>query len=98
MYCKPFPLKMFYCSHKLDPVMICPQGIEPGGLVVSPDSVWYSRVLILFLASAATDTGSKSFDFALVSIMETYDNPENGDNYLLLLSRMVEFNWIWDSI
>ena len=32
-------------------------------------------------ASAMTDTGSKSFDCALVSTMETYDDPENG-NYL----------------
>jgi hypothetical protein len=31
--------------------------------------------------SAMTDTGSKSFDCALVSILETYDDPENG-NYL----------------
>jgi hypothetical protein len=48
--------------------------------MVSPDTVWYARVLLLFSASAATDTGSKSF--ALVSTMETYDDPENGDNYL----------------
>ena len=50
--------------------------------MVSPDSVWYAPVLLLFSASAATDTGSKSFDCALVSTMETYDGPENGDNYL----------------
>ncbi len=53
-----------------------------GGFVVSPDSVWYAWVLLLFSASAATDTGSKSFDCALVSTMETYDYPENGDYYL----------------
>ncbi len=62
--------------------MIRPPGIEPGGFVVSPDSVWYAPVLLLFSASAATDTGSKSFDCALVSTMETYDDrthdPENG--------------------
>ena len=46
--------------------MIRPPGIEPGGFVVSPDSVWYARVLLLFSASAATDTGSKSFECALV--------------------------------
>ena len=61
--------------------MIRLPGIEPGGVVVSPD-VWYARVLLLFSASAATDTGSKSFDCALVSTMETYDDPENGDYYL----------------
>ncbi len=82
MYCNPFPKKPFYCSHRLDPVMIRPPGMEPGGFVVSPDSVWSARVLLRFSASAATDTGSKSFDCALVSTMETYDDPENGDHYL----------------
>jgi hypothetical protein len=53
-----------------------------GGFVVSPDSVWYAQVLLLFSASAATDTGSKSFFCALVSTMETYDDPENSDYYL----------------
>jgi hypothetical protein len=37
--------------------------------------------LLLFSASAMTDTGSKSFDCALVSTLETYDDPENG-NYV----------------
>ena len=82
MYCNPFPKKPFYGSHRLDPVMIRPPGIKPGGFAVSPDSVWYARVLLLFSASAATDTGLKSFDCALVSTMETYDDPENGDYYL----------------
>ena len=62
--------------------MIRPPGIEPGGFVVSPDSVWYAPVLLLFSASAATDTGSKSFDCALVSTMETYDYPGNDGYYL----------------
>ena len=39
--------------------MIRPPGIEPGGFLVSPDTVWYARVLLLFSASAATDTGIK---------------------------------------
>ena len=49
--------------------------------VVSPDTVWYARVLLLFSASAMTDTGSKSFDCALVSRMEAYNYPENS-NYM----------------
>ena len=61
--------------------MIRPPGIEHGAFVVSPDSVWYAQVLLLFSASAMTDTGSKSFDCALVSTMETYDDPENS-NYI----------------
>ncbi len=78
IYCNPFPAKTFYGSHRLDPVMIRPPRIDNGAVVVSPETVWYARVLLLFSASAKTDTGSKSFDCALVSTMETYDDPENG--------------------
>jgi hypothetical protein len=63
----------------MDHVMIRPLGIDNGAFVVSPESVWYARVLLLFSASAMTDTGSKSFDCALVSTLETYDDPENGN-------------------
>ncbi len=58
--------------------MIRPPGIDNGGFVVSPETVWYARVLLLFTASDATDTGSKSFDCALVSTLESYHDPENG--------------------
>jgi hypothetical protein len=40
--CNPFPTKMFYGSHRMDPVMILPPGIDNGGgidngaIVVSP--------------------------------------------------------------
>jgi hypothetical protein len=81
VHCNPLPAKMFHGSHRLDLVMIRPQGIDNGAFVVSPESVWYARVLLLFSASAMTDTGSKSFDCALVSTLETYDDPENG-NYV----------------
>ena len=58
--------------------MIRPPGIDNGTFVVSQDTVWYALVLLLFSASAMTDTGSKSFECALVSTLETYDDPENG--------------------
>ena len=50
-----------------------------GAFVVSPSTVWYARVLLLFSATATTDTGSKSFDCALISTLETFDDPENGN-------------------
>jgi hypothetical protein len=78
VYCNPFPAKTFHGSHRMDLVMIRPPGIENGAFVVSPDSVWYARVLLLFSASAMTDTGSKTFQCALVSTLETYDDPDNG--------------------
>ncbi len=62
--------------------MIKPPGIDNGAFVVSPDAVCYARVLLLFSASAMTDTGSKSFECALVSTLETYDDPENGNYYI----------------
>jgi hypothetical protein len=58
--------KPFYGSHRLGLVMIRPQGLDHGAFVVSPDSVWYARVLLLFSATAQTDTGSKTIDCALV--------------------------------
>jgi len=79
VYCNPFPAKTFHGCHRLDLVMIRPPGIDNGAFVVSPDSVWYARVLLLFSASAMTDTGSKSFECALVSTLETYDDPDNGN-------------------
>ncbi len=77
--CNPFPAKPFHGSHRLDMVIIRPPGIDNGGFVVSPDTDWYARVLLLFSASAMTDTVSMTFECALVSTLETYDDPENGD-------------------
>jgi hypothetical protein len=59
VYCNPFPAKPLYGSHQLDLVMTRPPGIDNGAFVVTPDSVWYALVLLLFSASAQTDTGSK---------------------------------------
>ena len=81
VYCNPFPAKMFYGSYRMDPVIIRPPGIDKGAFVVTPESIWYASVLLLFSASAMTDTGSKSFDCVLISTLETYDDPENG-NYV----------------
>ncbi len=81
VYCNPFPAKQFHGSHQLDLVMIRPPGIDNGAFVVSPDSVWYARVLLLFSGSAMSDTGPKTFECALVSTLETYDAPDNG-NYI----------------
>jgi hypothetical protein len=63
----------------MDPVMIQPPSIDNGAFVVSPETVWYASVLLLFSVSVVTDTGSKSFNCALVSTLETYDDPGNGN-------------------
>ena len=67
---------------------------DNGVFVVSPDSVWYARVLLLFSASATTDTGSKSFECALVSTLETYDDPENG-NCIDYITYIVYVNYAY---
>jgi hypothetical protein len=43
VFCNPFSAKPFYGSHWMDLVMLRPPGIEEGGFVVTPDSVWYAR-------------------------------------------------------
>ncbi len=73
------PHKPFHGSHRLDLVMVRSQGIDNGAIVVSPYSVWYARVFLLFSASAMSDTGSKSFECALVSTLETNTDPDNGN-------------------
>ncbi len=87
-YCNPCLAKTFHGIHRLDIVMIRPPGIENGAFVVSPDTVWYAWVLLLCSASAATDTGSKSFECALVSTLETNDDPENG-NYIKYITYLL---------
>ncbi len=77
-YCNPFQAKPFHCSHCLYMVILRQPGINNDCFVVSPDTVWYAWILLLFSASAMTDTRSKTFECALVSTLETYDNPENG--------------------
>ncbi len=52
-----------------------------------------SCILLLFSASAMTDTGSKSFDCALVSTLETYNDPENG-NYVYYTHYYNYFNYL----
>jgi hypothetical protein len=79
LYCNPFPAKPFYGSHCLDLIMIWPPGLDFGAFVVWPDSVWYARILLLFSATSQTDIGSKTFECALVSTLETYDDPEHGN-------------------
>ncbi len=81
VYCNQFPEKPLYGSHLLDLVMIWPPCIDYGAFVVTPDSVWYALVLLLFSASAQTDTGYNLFDCALWLTLETYDDPENGNHW-----------------
>ena len=83
-----FQKKLFHGRNRQDLALVRPPGIEPGGFVLAPDSVWYCRVLLLFSFSAMTDTGSRSFDCALVSVMERYEGPLASGNYLNYFSYL----------
>ncbi len=87
VYCNPFPEKLFYGSHHIDLVMMRQQGINNGAFVVLTDTVWFS-------AAAMTASGSKSFDCALVSTLETYDAPENG-NYVYYMYYISYNNYLF---
>jgi hypothetical protein len=87
VYCNPFPAKKFHGSHRFSFVVIRPPGVDNSVFVVSPDTLWYVRILPLFSAPAATDTGSKTFECALVLTLETCGNPDNG-NYIKYISLM----------
>jgi hypothetical protein len=52
VYCNPFPSKMFHGSHRMDPVMIRPSGIDNGAFVVSPESVWYAETMLVYCSCA----------------------------------------------
>ena len=96
VYCNLFPAKLFHGSHRLDLVMIRLPGIDNGAFVVSPYSVWHARVLLLFSASAMMVTGYKSFECALVSTLETYDNPDNGNcDYYTHYSNYIHNYYYW---
>ena len=95
----------------MDPVFVRPPGLDPGGFVLTPRSVWYCWVLLLFSASTLTDTGSKSFDCVLVSTLEPLETSGNGNycdycNYCnivlictnFLFSRMVGIYRLSDSL
>ena len=84
----------------MDLVFVRPPGVQPGGFVLTPDSLWYCHVLPLFSASALIDTGSKSFDCALVSTVQTYRATEKGYyfnyfNYFKLFYSYLTIFLLW---
>lgn len=73
VHCYPFADMKFYGSNRMDTVFIRPPGISEGAFRLSPDNVWYCRVLLLFSAQVRTDAGDQEMECAFVSVMETYD-------------------------
>ena len=78
----------YYGSNRQDFVFFRPPGIEEGGFRLSPDNVWYCKVLLLFTIQAQTDINGSTADFecAFVSVMETM-KPRDGDNLSDLRER-----------
>ena len=86
--CWPFKKMVYYGSNRQDFVFIRPPGIEEGGFRLSPDNVWYCKVLLLFTIQAQTDMGGSTAEFecAFVSVMETME-PRDRDNLSDLRKR-----------
>jgi len=86
--CWPFKDMLYYGSNRQDFVFIRPPGIEEGGFRLSPDNVWYCKVLLLFTIQAQTDMDGSTAEFecAFVSVMETME-PRDGDNLSDLRKR-----------
>ena len=80
IYSEPFSKRLFHSRNRQDFVLVRP-GIMPGEFVLSPDSVYYCRVQLLFSFSSMTDTGVQPFDCALVSVLEPYEGPLASGNY-----------------
>ena len=78
---RPIPPQKVFGAHRMDLVFVRPPGVQAGDFVMTPDSVWYCIFLLLFSASALTDTGAKIFDCALVSTFELYATSESGNYY-----------------
>ena len=78
IYCDPFPKKGSTAPTEwtLSSSVLL---VYSRGFVLTPDSVWNCRVLLLFSMSALTDNGSKSYDCALVSTLETYATSKSGN-------------------
>ncbi len=79
IYCNPFPAKSFYGSHRLDPVMIRPPWIDNGALLCR----WKQFGMLEYCSCSSSQpllkqTLGPSPSTALVSTMETCDDPENG--------------------
>ena len=80
--------------NRQDLSIIRPPGIEPGGFVLTPDSVWYCRVLLIFSFSTMTDTGSRSFDCALVAVMEQHDRRLARGNDLIYFNYLAYMTYL----
>ncbi len=65
--------------------MIWPLGIDSGTFMVSPKSFWYALALPFFSATAQTETGSKTFDCALMSTLGVNDDPDQGHFFIIIV-------------
>ena len=70
--CSPFPKHPYFGANRQDLVFFRPPGVEFGAFVLSPDTVWYGRVLLLFSMKVVTDTGPSDMDCAMISVLETH--------------------------
>lgn len=66
--CWPFKGLLYYGANRQDHVLVRPPNTD--NFKLTPDSVWYCKVLLLFDVEANTDSGPKQYRCAYVSILE----------------------------
>lgn len=68
--CWPFEQLLYYGANRQDHVLVMPPNTVAANFKLTPDSVWYCKVMLLFDVEAKTDSGQKQYQCAYVSILE----------------------------
>ena len=80
--CWPFTKLLYYGANRQDFVIVRPPGTVPETFVLTPDSVWYCKTLLLFQVDmqSKTDSGFKEYQCAYVSVLNQM-KPRMPDQY-----------------
>lgn len=78
--CWPFTKLLYYGANRQDFVIVRPPGTVPETFVLTPDSVWYCKTLLLFDMQSKTDSGFKEYQCAYVSVLNQM-KPRMPDQY-----------------
>ena len=87
--CWPFTKLLYYGANRQDFVMVRPPGTVPETFVLTPDSVWYCKTLLLFDMQSKTDSGFKEYQCAYVSIIVHNKNDDSTSLHTLSIPSLV---------
>jgi hypothetical protein len=68
--CWPFKDLLYYGANRQNHVIVRPPNTVAANFKLTPDSVWYCKVLLLFYVEAITDSAPKQYRCADVSVLE----------------------------